>query len=128
MIIKKNVIAISLLLLYIFIFYNFFLIKFFHTSIYSIDSQIKTKSLMNFHTIDNRWIEYTDKLQNYTTIIPKNWTIIKAKNGEGIQNESITIFRSPKENFEDKFQENIVISIKKISKNGNDKDNFRIDS
>ena len=83
---------------------------------------------MNFHTIDNKWISYTDKLQNYTTIIPKNWAIIKAKTGEGIQNGSITIFRSPKENFEDKFQENIVISIKKISKNGNDGDNFQLQS
>ncbi len=128
MIIKKNVLSISLLLLYVFIFYNFFLIKYFNISIFSIDPQIKTKSLVDYHTNDNKWIPYTDKIQNYTTMIPKNWAIIKGKTSEGTQNESITIFRSPKENPEDKFQENIVISIKKMSKNGNDNNSFQIQS
>src|SRR6185437_10015491 len=128
MIIKKNVLSISLFLLFVFIFYNFFLIKYFNILIFALDQQIKTTSLADHHIYDNKWISYTDKMQNYTTMIPKNWAIIKSKTTEGTQNESITIFRSPKENSEDKFQENIVISIKKMNKYGNDNNSFQIQS
>lgn len=126
--IKKIVLSFSLLLLYVFIFYNFFLIKYFNISIFALDPQIKTTSLVDHHIYDNKWISYTDKIQNYTTMIPKNWAIIKSKTTGGAQNESITIFRSPKENSEDKFQENIVISIKKMNKYGNDNNSFQIQS
>jgi hypothetical protein len=63
------------------------------------------------------WTEYTDKNKDFSMIYPNGWEIINNENQQ--QNSSITIFRSPKESSDDIFQDNIVISIIKISNSGN---------
>lgn len=128
MLIKKNKYTIFFLLLYILIFYNLFIIKYFNGDIYSQypNTKIKLNLTNNTATDNNKWINYTDKKGNFTTIYPKDWEIIKSKNNENNQTGFITIFRSPKENSNDIFQDNIVISIPKLGKNIANNKNFEI--
>jgi hypothetical protein len=63
------------------------------------------------------WAEYLDKGKDFSLVYPDGWEIINNKNQQ--QNNSITIFRSPKESNDDIFQDNIVISIIKTSNNNN---------
>lgn len=128
MLIKKNKHTIFFLLLYIWIFYNLFIIKYFNDGAYSQYPNTKIKQNLTNNTADNnKWINYTDKKENFTTIYPKDWEIIKSKNNENNQTGFITIFRSPKENSNDIFQDNIVISIPKLGKNiAADNKNFEI--
>jgi hypothetical protein len=70
-----------------------------------------------------KWLNFTDKKENFTTIYPGAWKIIESKNNDNNQNGSITIFRSPKENSNDTFQDNIVISIIKTGNNTSDNNN-----
>ncbi len=62
------------------------------------------------------WAEYLDKGKDFSLVYPDGWEIINNKNQQ--QNNSITIFRSPKESSDDIFQDNIVISVIKISNSG----------
>jgi hypothetical protein len=127
MVIKKNRLTIFFLLLYIFIFYNLSIIKYFNVDVYSQFPNTKINQNLTNNNIDNnKWVHYIDKKENFTTIIPKEWEIIKSKNNESNQTGHITIFRSPKENPNDIFQENIVISIKKTDKNITNNNNFQI--
>ena len=73
-----------------------------------------------------KWSNYTDKKENYTTVYPNEWKVIKSENNGNNQNGSITIFRSPKENSNDTFQDNIVISIIKSDNNTSDNNNFQM--
>jgi light-regulated signal transduction histidine kinase (bacteriophytochrome) len=115
--IKKNMLIIFFLLSYTLIFYNLFFIKYFNGNIYSQFPNAKIKqNITNNNSNNNKWFNYTDNKENFTTIIPKEWEIIKSKNNENNQTDAITIFRSPKENSNDIFQDNIVISIKKSDK------------
>ncbi|HYZ96381.1 MAG TPA: hypothetical protein VE524_07275 [Nitrososphaeraceae archaeon] len=77
---------------------------------------------MNNNEEDIKWSNYTDKKENYSTVYPNEWKVIKGENNDNNQNDSITIFRSPKENSNDTFQDNIVISIIK-SENSSTSDN-----
>lgn len=105
------------LLSYTLIFYNLFFIKYFNGDIYSQFPNAKIKlNITNINSNSYKWFNYTDNKENFTTIIPKEWEIIKSKNNENSQTDAITIFRSPKENSNDIFQDNIVISIKKSNK------------
>ncbi len=105
------------LLSYTLIFYNLFFIKYFNGDIYSQFPNAKIKlNITNINSNNYKWFNYTDNKENFTTIIPKEWEIIKSKNNENSQTDAITIFRSPKENSNDIFQDNIVISIKKSNK------------
>ncbi len=127
MLIKKNRLTIFFLLLYIFIFYNLSIIKYFNVDVYSQFPNTKiNQNLTNNNSDNSKWVHYIDKKENFTTIIPKEWEIIKSKNNESNQTGHITIFRSPKENPNDIFQENIVISIKKSNKNITNNNNFQI--
>jgi hypothetical protein len=127
MVIKKNRLTIFFLLLYIFIFYNLSIVKYFNVDVYSQFPNTKINQNLTNNNIDNnKWVHYIDKKENFTTIIPKEWEIIKSKNNESNQTGHITIFRSPKENPNDIFQENIVISIKKTDKNITNNNNFQI--
>jgi hypothetical protein len=127
MVIKKNRLTIFFLLLYIFIFYNLSIIKYFNVDVYSQFPNTKINQNLTNNNIDNnKWVHYIDKKENFTTIIPKEWEIIKSKNNESNQTGHITIFRSPKENPNDIFQENIVISIIKTDKNITNNNNFQI--
>jgi light-regulated signal transduction histidine kinase (bacteriophytochrome) len=115
--IKKNMLLIFFLLSYTLIFYNLFFIKYFNGDIYSQFPNAKIKlNITNINSNNYKWFNYTDNKENFTTIIPKEWEIIKSKNNENSQTDAITIFRSPKENSNDIFQDNIVISIKKSNK------------
>jgi light-regulated signal transduction histidine kinase (bacteriophytochrome) len=115
--IKKNMLIIFFLLSYTLIFYNLFFIKYFNGDIYSQFPNAKIKlNITNINSNNYKWFNYTDNKENFTTIIPKEWEIIKSKNNENSQTDAITIFRSPKENSNDIFQDNIVISIKKSNK------------
>lgn len=115
--IKKNMLIIFFLLSYTLIFYNLFFIKYFNGNIYSQFPNAKIKlNITNINSNSYKWFNYTDNKENFTTIIPKEWEIIKSKNNENSQTDAITIFRSPKENSNDIFQDNIVISIKKSNK------------
>jgi light-regulated signal transduction histidine kinase (bacteriophytochrome) len=115
--IKKNMLIIFFLLSYTLIFYNLFFIKYFNGDIYSQFPNAKIKeNITNNNSNNYKWFNYTDNKENFTTIIPKEWEIIKSKNNENSQTDAITIFRSPKENSNDIFQDNIVISIKKSNK------------
>jgi light-regulated signal transduction histidine kinase (bacteriophytochrome) len=115
--IKKNMLIIFFLLSYTLIFYNLFFIKYFNGDIYSQFPNAKIKeNITNSNSNNYKWFNYTDNKENFTTIIPKEWEIIKSKNNENSQTDAITIFRSPKENSNDIFQDNIVISIKKSNK------------
>ena len=115
--IKKNMLIIFFLLSYTLIFYNLFFIKYFNGDIYSQFPNAKIKeNITNNNSNNYKWFNYTDNKENFTTIIPKEWEIIKSKNNENSQTDAITIFQSPKENSNDIFQDNIVISIKKSNK------------
>lgn len=115
--IKKNMLIIFFLLSYTLIFYNLFFIKYFNGDIYSQFPNAKIKeNITNNNSNNYKWFNYTDNKENFTTIIPKEWEIIKSKSNENSQTDAITIFRSPKENSNDIFQDNIVISIKKSNK------------
>ena len=127
---KKNMYTTFFLLAYILIFYNLFLIQYFN------DGHIFTKFILKYknktrynkqqqqQTNNAKWLYYTDKKENFTIIYPNEWEIVKSKNNDNNQTGHITIFRSPKENLNDTFQDNIVISIIKpnrdISNNNND--------
>ena len=127
MLIKKNRLTIFFLLLYVFIFYNLSIIKYFNVDVYSQFPKSKiNQNLTNNNSDSSKWVHYIDKKENFTTIIPKEWEIIKSKNNESNQTGHITIFISPKENPNDIFQENIVISIKKTDKNITNNNNFQI--
>jgi PsbP-like protein len=127
---KKNMYPTFFLLAYILIFYNLSLIQYFDVDIYSQNSYSNTKikqDITNSTSSSNsndKWLYYTDKKENFTTIYPNGWEIVKSKNNDNNQTGHITIFRSPKENLNDTFQENIVISITKpnrdTSNNNND--------
>ncbi|MEJ7641866.1 MAG: hypothetical protein WKF36_06690 [Candidatus Nitrosocosmicus sp.] len=84
------------------------------------------KSIMNNNNEGIKWSNYTDKKENYTTVYPNEWKVIKGENNDNSQNGSITIFRSPKENSNDTFQDNIVISIIKSDNNTSDNNNFQM--
>ena len=95
--------------------------------IHKIIPKYKNKTRYNKHSSSSNngnWLNYTDNKENFTTIYPKEWEIIKSKNNDNNQTGHITIFKSPKENINDTFQDNIVISIikpnKDISNNNND--------
>jgi len=117
---NNNTIIILFLLSYTFVFYNLFIVEYFNINIYSQNSITKIKlDLTNKNTNsnnNNNWLNYTDNKENFTTIYPKGWEIIKIKNNEADQTRFLTIFKSPKENINDTFQENIVISIIKSNK------------
>jgi hypothetical protein len=116
------------LLAYILIFYNLFLIQYFNEATYSQNSYSNTKIKQDItsssSTNNVKWLYYTDKKENFTIIYPNEWEIVKSKNNDNNQTGHITIFRSPKENLNDTFQDNIVISIIKpnrdIPNNNND--------
>lgn len=116
------------LLAYILIFYNLFLIQYFNEATYSQNSYpntiIKQDTTSSSSSSNNgKWLYYTDKKENFTIIYPNEWEIVKSKNNDNNQTGHITIFRSPKENLNDTFQDNIVISIIKpnrdVSNNNN---------
>jgi hypothetical protein len=104
------------LLAYILIFYNLLLIQYFNAYTYSQNSYSNAKtnqditSSSSSSSNNGKWLYYTEKNENFTTIYPNGWEIIKSKNGDNNQTGHITVFRSPKENLNDTFQENIVIS------------------
>ena len=126
MLIKKNMHVIFFLLLYTFICYNLFIIKYFIGDIYSQYPNTTINQNLTGKPDNNKWINYTDKKENFSIIYPKDWEIIKSKNNENNQTGFITIFRSPKENSNDIFQDNIVISIPKLGKNMTENNNFQI--
>jgi len=116
---NNNTIIILFLLSYTFVFYNLFIVGYFNTNIYSQNSITKIKldlTNKNTNSNNNNWLNYTDNEENFTTLYPKGWEIIKIKNNETDQTRFLTIFKSPKENISDTFQENIVISIIKSNK------------
>jgi hypothetical protein len=125
---KKNMYTTFFLLAYILIFYNLFLIQYFNEATYSQNSYSNTKIKQDItsssSTNNVKWLYYTDKKENFTIIYPNEWEIVKSKNNDNNQTGHITIFRSPKENLNDTFQDNIVISIIKpnrgIPNNNND--------
>jgi hypothetical protein len=123
---KKNMYTTFFLLAYILIFYNLFLIQYFNEATYSQNSYSNTKIKQDITSSTNnvKWLYYTDKKENFTIIYPNEWEIVKSKNNDNNQTGHITIFRSPKENLNDTFQDNIVISIIKpnrgIPNNNND--------
>jgi hypothetical protein len=124
---KKNMYTTFFLLAYILIFYNLFLTQYFNYDTYSQNSYSNTKlkqDITSSSSNNDKWLYYTDKKENFTTIYPNGWEIVKSKNDDNNQAGDITVFRSPKENLNDTFQENIVISITKpnidISNNNNE--------
>ena len=124
---KKNMHAIFFLLLPMLIFYSLFIIQFLNGNSYSQfpNSEIE-KSIMNNNEEDIKWSNYTDKKENYSTVYPNEWKVIKGENNDNNQNDSITIFRSPKENSNDTFQDNIVISIIKSQNSTSDNNDFQM--
>lgn len=123
---KKNMHAIFFLLLPMLIFYSLFIMQFLNGNSYSQfpNSEIE-KSIMN-NNEGVIWSNYTDKKENYTTVYPKEWKVIKGENNDNNQNGSITIFRSPKESSNDTFQDNIVISIIKSDNSTSDNNDFQM--
>ena len=123
---KKNMPAIFFLLLPMLIFYSLFLMQFLNGNSYSQfpNSEIE-KGIMN-NNEGIKWSNYTDKKENYTTVYPNEWKVIKGENNDNNQNGSITIFRSPKENSNDTFQDNIVISIIKSDNSTSDNNDFQM--
>ena len=123
---KKNMHAIFFLLLPMLIFYSLFIMQFLNGDSYSQfpNSEIE-KSIMNISE-GIKWSNYTDKEENYTTVYPNGWKVIKGENNDNNQNGSITIFRSPKENSNDTFQDNIVISIIKSENSTSDNNDFQM--
>jgi len=128
MLIKKNMQIIFFLLSWVLIFYNLFIIGFFNGEIYSQypNTTIKQNITDNSENNNQQWLYYTDKKENFTTIYPKEWKIVKSENKDNNLNGFITIFQSPKENLNDIFQDNIVISIIKSDNNITDNNNFEI--
>ncbi len=125
--IKKCINIIFILLFPVLIFYNLFIIQFFNGNSYSQfpNSEIEQNRTNNIKDI--KWSYYTDKKENFTTVYPNDWKIIKGENnGDNNQNGSITIFRSPKESPNDIFQDNIVISIIKLDNNISNNNDFEI--
>lgn len=95
-----------------------FIVGYFNCDAYSQIPATKIKQeIPNVNRVDYKWSNYTDNKENFTIIYPKEWQIIKNKSNENNQIKYITIFRSPKENSTDIFQENIVISIIKSNIN-----------
>ena len=123
---KKNVHAIFFLLLPMLMFYSLFLMQFLNGNSYSQfpNSEIEKSITNNNEGI--KWSNYTDKKENYTTVYPNEWKVIKGENNDNNQNGSITIFRSPKENSNDTFQDNIVISIIKSDNSTSDNNDFQM--
>ncbi len=124
---KKTTHIIFILLFSILISYNLFVIQFFNGNSYSQfpNSEIEQSRMNNIEGI--KWSYFTDKKENLTAIYPNGWKIIKGENSDNNnQNGSITIFRSPKENSNDTFQDNIVISIIKSNDNIPNNNNFEI--
>jgi hypothetical protein len=126
---KKNMYLTFFLLAYTLILYNLLLTQYFNDDIYSQNSYSNTKLKQDItsntsSSNNDKWLYYTDKKENFTTTYPNGWEIVKSKNEDNNQAGDITIFRSPKENLNDTFQENIVISITKpnidISNNNNE--------
>jgi hypothetical protein len=124
---KKNMYTTFFLLAYILIFYNSFIIQYFNDYTYSQNPYPNTKikqDITNSSSNNAKWLHYTDRKENFTTIYPNGWEIVKGKNNDNNQTGHITVFKSPKENPNDTFQENIVISITKpnidISNNNNE--------
>lgn len=127
---KKNMYTTFFLLAYMLIFYNLYLIQYFNDDIYSQNSYPNTEinqditSSSSSSSNNGKWLHYTDRIENFTTVYPNEWEIVKSKNDDNNQTGHITIFRSPKENVNDTFQDNVVISITKpnrdISNNSND--------
>jgi hypothetical protein len=123
---KTNMYTTFFLLAYILIFYNLLLIQYSNDDTYSQNSYPHTKIKQDItnSSSNGKWLLYMDKKENFTTIYPNGWEIVKSKNDDNNQTGHITIFRSPKENLNDTFQDNIVISITKlnrdISNNSND--------
>jgi hypothetical protein len=109
--VKKDMHAIFFLLLPMSVFYSLFFMQFLNGNSYSQfpNSEIEKSIINNSEGI--KWSNYTDKKENYTTVYPNEWNVIRGENNDNNQNGSITIFRSPKENSNDAFQDNIVISI-----------------
>src|SRR5215213_1911862 len=116
------------LLAYTLILYNLFLTQYFNDDTYSQNSYSNTKLEQDITSSsssnNDKWLYYTDKKENFTTTYPNGWEIVKSKNDGNNQAGDITVFRSPRENLNDTFQENIVISITKpnvdISINNNE--------
>ena len=114
------------LLAYTLILYNLFLTQYFNDDTYSQNSYSNTKLEQDItsSSSNDKWLYYTDKKENFTTTYPNGWEIVKSKNDGNNQAGDITVFRSPRENLNDTFQENIVISITKpnvdISNNNNE--------
>lgn len=69
---------------------------------------------------NNSWVDYTDNKLNISFIYPKNWELIKSPSiskplDQNSSNNSFTwILKSPKENVNDSFQDNIVINLLKF--------------
>ncbi len=124
---KKNMYVIFFLLLPMLIFYSLFIMQFLNGNSYSQfpNSEIE-KSIMNNNNEGIKWSYYTDKTENYTTVYPNEWKVIKGESNDNNQNGSITIFRSPKENSSDTFQDNIVISIIKSGNSTSDNNDFQM--
>jgi hypothetical protein len=94
---KKNMYPTFFLLAYILIFYNLLLIQYFNAYTYSQNSysNAKTKQDITSSSSSNygKWLYYTEKNENFTTIYPNGWEIIKSKNGDNNQDGDIKIFR-----------------------------------
>ncbi len=123
---KKNMHAIFFLLLPMLIFYSLSIMQFLNGNSYSQfpNAEIEKSIVNNNEGI--KWSNYTDKKENYTTVYPNEWKVIKGENNDNNQNGSITIFRSPKENSNDTFQDNIVISIIKSDNSTSDNNDFQM--
>src|SRR6185437_12404376 len=87
---NNNTIIILFLLSYTFVFYNLFIVEYFNINIYSQNSITKIKlDLTNKNTNsnnNNNWLNYTDNKENFTTIYPKGWEIIKIKSNKTTSN------------------------------------------
>ena len=115
---ENSAITIFFLLSYLLISFNISIVGYFNWDAYSQIPATKIKQeIPNKNRVDYKWSNYTDNKENFTIIYPKEWQIIKNKSDENNQIKYITIFRSPKENSTDIFQENIVISIIKSNIN-----------
>lgn len=119
------------------------------SSLYSSDTKFKNNGFLKGHQIlpkvnayfNISWLTYTDNNLNISFIYPKSWELINSPNninnnnslnqnknnnnnsGNGV--ESFTwILKSPKENVNDSFQENIVINLLKFKNGFLDKNNL----
>ena len=89
---KKNMHVIFFLLLPMLIFYSLFIMQFLNGNSYSQfpNSEIE-KSIMNNNNEGIKWSIYTDKKENYTTLYPNEWKVIKGENNDNNQNGSIRL-------------------------------------